>query len=59
MTVQMTMEEYKELESKATKFDSIAEAVKDINALPDDKERNLRKIYELLGNLGIRIRYNI
>ena len=59
MTVQMTMEEYKELESKSEKFDSIAEAVRDINSFPDDKERNLRKIYELLGNLGVRIRYHI
>lgn len=59
MTVQMTMEEYKELESKAVKFDSIAEAVRDINSFPDDKERTIRKTYELLGHLGIRIRYHI
>lgn len=59
MTVKMTMEEYKELESKAEKFDSIEEAVRNINSFPDDKEITLRKIYNFLDNLGIKIRYRI
>ena len=55
MTVKMTMEEYKELEAKAEKFNKIVEAIKDLNKFPEDKERYMRGFFELMNKLGLRV----
>ena len=55
MTVQMTMEEYKELERKAEKLDAITQTIESANKVATDTLFHRAKFLELLTKLGIEI----
>ncbi len=55
MTVQMTMEEYKELENKAERLDAIREAIDSANGVSNDSLFHREKFFELMKNLGIKV----
>lgn len=55
MTVQMTMEEYKELESKAEKFDVITQEIESVNGIAIDTLFHRQRFLELVTKLGIKI----
>lgn len=55
MTVQMTMEEYKELESKAEKLDAITKEIESVNKVATDTLFHRAKFLELVAKIGIKI----